>query len=75
MDERAMVAAIRGLIEEIFDGPMMGLENDPQHEPFYKCDIRTFEEGGVLTDNEGFVLKMADGSEFQISVVQSKRAS
>lgn len=34
--------------------------------------VRTFAEEGVLTDNAGLVLTMADGSEFQITIVQSR---
>lgn len=33
--------------------------------------IRTFTEAGVFTTNAGLVLRTADGSEFQISIVQS----
>ncbi len=33
--------------------------------------INTFEECGVLTTNTGFVAKMKDGSEFQITIVKS----
>lgn len=35
-------------------------------------DVQTFEEAGVLTQNDGLVLRLPDGSEFQISIVQSK---
>ena len=33
--------------------------------------VRTFEEAGILTDDKGLVLRMKDGSEFQITVVRS----
>ena len=33
--------------------------------------IRTFEENSVMTNNAGLVLHMEDGSEFQITIVQS----
>lgn len=33
-----------------------------------------FRRAGVLTSNEGFVLTLADGSEFQVSVIQSRVA-
>ncbi len=35
-------------------------------------DVSTFEQAGILSDNRGVVLKMTDGTEFQISIVQSK---
>lgn len=34
--------------------------------------VTTFENEGVLTGNEGVVLRFADGSEFQVSIVQSR---
>lgn len=36
---------------------------------------KTFADSGVLTTDRGLVVKMEDGSEFQITVVQSKRAN
>jgi len=36
------------------------------------ADLRSFEEAMVLTNNAGFVLRLTDGSEFQVTVVQSK---
>lgn len=38
-------------------------ENDAQ--------TRTFEEAGLLTGNSGLVVQLADGSEFQVTVVRS----
>lgn len=34
--------------------------------------VTTFAEAGLLTGNIGVVLRMADGSEFQITIVQSR---
>jgi len=35
--------------------------------------VSTFEESGVLTMNAGLVVKLADGNEFQLTIVQSDR--
>lgn len=35
--------------------------------------VRTFEEKMLLTSNAGVVLNLADGSEYQITVVRSRR--
>jgi len=35
-------------------------------------DFETFEAKGLLTNNSGIVLKMRDGSVFQLSIKQSK---
>ena len=34
--------------------------------------VSTFDEAGVLTRNAGLVVRMRDGSEFQIAIVQSR---
>lgn len=34
--------------------------------------FKTFEEAGVMTKNNGVVVRMEDGSEFQITVVKSR---
>lgn len=39
-----------------------------------QADCRTFERAGLMTSNEGLVVKFADGSEFQITIVQSRDA-
>ena len=36
------------------------------------CDTESFVEAGVMTNDTGFVVKMADGTEFQVTVVQSR---
>ena len=37
-------------------------------------DLSTFEDAGVMTMNKGLVVRLADGSEFQVTIVQSQRA-
>ena len=34
--------------------------------------IRTFEQAGVMTYNKGLVISLPDGSEFQLTIVQSR---
>jgi len=34
--------------------------------------IRTFEDAGVMTYNKGLVIRYDDGTEFQVTIVQSK---
>lgn len=36
------------------------------------ADTRSYAEAMVLTADEGFVLRLSDGSEFQITIVQSR---
>jgi len=35
-------------------------------------DIRTFQEAGLLTTNEGLVIRLDNGDEFQITVIKSR---
>jgi len=37
-------------------------------------DAYTFAEGGALTSNAGFTVTLDDGSEFQVTVIQSRWA-
>ena len=34
--------------------------------------VQTFEAAGVLTTNNGLVIRTEDGSEFQITIIQSR---
>ena len=46
-------------------------ENEEYDESIVK-NIKTFEETMVLTSNKGLVIKLKDGSEFQVTVVKSR---
>ena len=35
-------------------------------------DSRSFEEAGILTANEGLLVRARDGSEFQLTIVSSR---
>ena len=35
-------------------------------------EVRTFDEAGVLTHNKGLVLTLADSTELQVTVIQSR---
>ena len=45
---------------------------DAMYETEMECEIASFEDVGMMTNDTGFVVKMADGSEFQVTVKQSK---
>jgi hypothetical protein len=36
------------------------------------ASVQTFQEAGVLTQNKGLVVRLQDGKEFQINIVQSR---
>lgn len=68
MDEKEMQDALIGLIE------------DEAMADFFTCegaatdvrDIESFKDAGVLTNNAGIVLRLMDGSEYQITVIKSR---
>ena len=37
-----------------------------------EAEVRTFAEEGVLTYNKGLVISLPDGTEFQLTIVQSR---
>lgn len=38
----------------------------------YVTETTTFRQAGLMTDNSGLVLRMADGSEYQLTIVKSR---
>ena len=36
------------------------------------CSLRTFDDAGLMTQNSGLVVRLADGSEYQVTVVRSR---
>jgi len=57
MDKFQMVELLKTLLEE---------------ELTEESRVQTFQEAGLLTRDEGLVIRLPDGNEFQITVVQSK---
>ena len=58
---------IREALEMVLDGEHM--EDTALEEA---RTVRSFEEAGVLSGDDGLVLRMQDGSEFQITIRQSR---
>ena len=58
---------IREALEMVLDGEPM--EDTALEEA---RTVRSFEEAGVFSGDEGLVLRMQDGSEFQITIRQSR---
>jgi hypothetical protein len=50
----------------------VGGEHEREDEYTEHFSLRSFEEAGILTGNKGLVLRFDDGSEFQLTIVQSK---
>jgi hypothetical protein len=67
--EQLLLAASNGELED------SGVLDDVDAEVLQRCHVRSFEEAMLLTSDEGFVLHMADGSEFQVTIRQSKESN
>ena len=63
IDETTLQDSLRELITEGYDSVDICWEN---------LRVQTFEEAGVMTYNKGLVITLPDGSEFQLSIVQSR---
>jgi len=49
------------------------LENDEEgYFPGDVRDVESFSQAGLMTGDEGLVLTLADGSEFQLQIVRSR---
>lgn len=58
-------------IFESFDDCGAGALGEPQLDG---AKVGTFADAGVITNNDGVVVTLANGSEFHVTVVQSKGA-
>ena len=70
MDEREFTRALMATVSEAPDDYTSGEALDVEQ----VARVETFEEVGILTNDAGLVVTMKDGSEFQLTVVQSRRA-
>ncbi len=61
--EETLQDGLRELITEGYDSSEICWEN---------LRVRTFEEEGVMTYNKGLVISLPDGTEFQLTIVQSR---
>jgi hypothetical protein len=70
--EESMEAA---LIDPLLTQANEGQElYDPRSDGAEACieSVNSFEEAGLMTYDRGFVLRMTDGTEFQVTVKQSR---
>ncbi len=69
-DDPATERTIEGILMELIDGTCDG-EDFPEMQ---NSRCQAFEDAGLLTTDNGVVLKLDNGSEYQISIIQSRRA-
>jgi hypothetical protein len=69
MNERKMERALLEMFEDIAtDEELQASLDQPA---LADAQVKTFEDAGLLTRDRGIVLSLKDGSEFQITIVQS----
>jgi len=64
--------ALQSLVDQVIDGDEE-LMNELAYDPklFGDGSTQTYSELGILTTDAGFVLRTADGSEYQVTIVKS----
>lgn len=71
MLEAALAALLDGNVETLDEGLLEnGGDFDGDELPSL-TGCRTYQDAGVLTSDAGLVLRMSDGSEFQLTLVRS----
>ncbi|MCR9292065.1 MAG: hypothetical protein NXI32_05050 [bacterium] len=65
---------LQNLLRDLMSAEEIGLNEDDVNDLAGELQgkARTFSDHGVLTNNKGIVVEFEDGSEFQITIVQSK---
>ena len=66
MTEQEFRGWFHDLLEEIKD------DYDDEEDIVHMKDITTFQSSGLLTKNEGLIIRMSDDSEFQVTIVKVK---
>lgn len=70
MDEKTLQKALMATLSEAPDDYKSGEALDIEQ----VRSVRTFQDVGMLTTDAGLLITMKDGSEFQITIVQSRNA-
>ena len=73
MDEHEMQTALN----DLFAALILAADCDeyPEDLPDELSEVemvQTYDEAGILTNNKGLVLRMKDGTEWQVTLVQSR---
>jgi len=73
MDEATLVELLTTVLAE--SDTEIDTGGDAPYPEANEIGVASFRDAGVITDNEGLILSMPDGSEFQITIVQVLRAT
>jgi hypothetical protein len=70
LNAREVVEALAVLVADAAEDRVPRRGDDGLH----RARVETFADAGVLTRDEGLVIRLGTGSEFQVTVVRSERA-
>jgi len=74
MNEQDIQDILMQVLEQFGEDPDAISLDGPDAEALRDASTRSFAAGMVLTNNAGLTLTLADGSEYQITIVQSCNA-
>lgn len=85
MNEDLIQEALKAALEQLVDGrdvvdgdeddlSMADIARDAMLEIEEIESVRTFDDVGLMTRQSGLVIRCTDGSEFQLTIVQSRQA-
>lgn len=66
MNEQEFLESLHRLLEAVSYGDHDDWDGEPVR------TVKTFEDAGMLTRNRGLVVNLEDGSQFQLTIVQSR---
>lgn len=73
MTDSDMVAFLTDAMSQFDESNLTPPQGDQDETEYVELDmISTFESAEILTQNKGLVVTMADGTEWQIEVLQSR---
>lgn len=73
--ENGIAEIIGGLIENVSEMDAADLAHaglDREFADLNGASVRSYQDAGILTSDAGFVLRLDDGTEYQITVVRSR---
>jgi hypothetical protein len=77
MNAQRIQELLHGLLDEIACMDEEDMDNAGLSDTaiLSEASVSTFGEAGLLTSDAGIVLRLEDGTEFQLTIVQSRRAA
>jgi len=73
MNERQMQNALESLLTNLIDAQRRGRDEIDMPDGMGEiAEVDDFVQAGVLTRDKGLIIRLADGSEFDITITQSR---